>query len=361
MIEELIAQDFETFKSGMNNLPILYHCTTKEGAEGIVTKGCTREFTGKNSNFYGQGFYTTFTLDSTLDNSQGYVYGKYIIKFVLNNGFKDFLFFDEEMNEKYNNGEDIRHQINRLCPPEVVNKLENGGFFNTLEIDYGQHKLLNKPLTAGYAKTFFEILKGERLSNDKLTPWQIENNCRLFDEKLISQTKVRGYIFVGNNDGEVCVVRDFNDLIPIELYDPTTGEWTNILQKDLFDDISDNMDVGVNIRGEYPETSFNAKTICGYILVKGKPSGKYNYVKTDTLEELLPVPADYATDFDPETKMCKFIINGEQYIYSIENDMFYEDGFAYDRDEFKEEMLGNNSLNENVNKIISLIERINSL
>jgi hypothetical protein len=41
--------------------------------------------------------------------------------------------------------------------------------------------------------------------------------------------------------------------------------------------------------------------------------------------------------------------------------MFYEDGFAYDRDEFKEEMLGNNSLNENVNKIISLIERINSL
>ena len=41
----------------------------------------------------------------------------------LNNGFKDFLIFDEEMNNKYNNGEPIRHQIERLCPPDIVNKL----------------------------------------------------------------------------------------------------------------------------------------------------------------------------------------------------------------------------------------------
>ena len=94
MIDELITQDFDSFKSDIGNLPILYQCTSKESVEGIMKSGASREFTGKNSNFYGQGAYTTFTLESSIDNSKGSIYGKYIMKYALYGGFKNYLFFD---------------------------------------------------------------------------------------------------------------------------------------------------------------------------------------------------------------------------------------------------------------------------
>lgn len=371
MLDELIKTDFSNFEKNIKILPKLYHCTTKEGKDGISLNGACREFTGKNSNFYGQGFYTTFTLDSTVDNSSS-IYGKYIIKFALNDGFKDFLFCDEEMNQKYNNGESIESQIERLCPPDVIEVLKQKNFFSRIQQDKGTHSRLNKKLSAHIAKCFFEALKGERLPSKLLTPWQREQGCNLYDEKLISKTKIRGYIFVGGNDGEVCVVRDFNSLIPIAYFDPTIGDdptndsdkgWINIYNQETFNGIANSVDIGTHIRGEYPETPLNTKTICGYVLVKGKPSGKYNYLNTSTMQELLPIPADYATDFDNHTMKAKFVINGEEYEYSAKNNLFIEDGcFTYNKDEFIEELKENGLLNESIiNKVHSLINRINNL
>ena len=260
MIDELINQDYDEFKNDIDNLIPLYHCTDEAGLNGIKAYGASREFTGKNSNYYGQGFYTTFELGSSMDNQGGY-YGRYIIKFGLAGGFKDFLFFDEEMNQKYNNGEPMEHQIERLCPPDVVQKLVQGGFFDKnsgFGFDYGKHHITGKPLTASGAKKFFEILKGNRLSDNHLTPWQRERGCRLYDELDISKTKVRGYIFVGSNDGEVCVVRDFHSLIPLKYFDPNTGTdpqdpndsgWHDLFNQDTFQTIAGSMDVGVNIQG----------------------------------------------------------------------------------------------------------------
>ena len=368
MIDELIKQDFNSFKSNINDLPILYQCTSKEGIEGIKRSGASREFTGKNSNYYGQGAYTTFTLESTIDNAKGSVYGKYIVKYVLSDGFKDFLFFDEEMNQKYNNGEPIEHQIERLCPPDIIQKLNDRDYFNLIKDDRGNHYLFNKKLSAHLAKLFFEILKGERLSDDELTPWQRQFGSRaIYNEKDISKTNVKGYVFVGTNDGEVCVVRDFNSLVPIAYFDLNAGgdprnenEWIDILNQDTFNSISSSIDIGTYIRGKYPETPFNTKTICGFVLVK--KNGKYNYINVETMEELLPIPADNAIEFNPDTGKAKFIINGNEYEYCKNNDIFIEDGcFTYNRDEFIEELRANASMNEGVNTILSLINRINNL
>lgn len=370
MIDELIYKDFDEMNKNINGLIPLYHCTTKEAVDGICKYGACREFTGRHSNFYGQGFYTTFELGSSMSNSGGY-YGRYIVKFGLNGGFENFLFFDKEMNDKYNNGEPIEHQIERLCPPDIVEKLKRSNFFTKANGNDGIHRLTNKELTAGGPREFFLTLKGERLPSSNLTPYQVESGCVLYDELDISRTKVRGYIFVGSNDGEVCLVRDFHSLIPLKYFDPTIGTnpldesdkgWVDVLNKETFDTISGSIDVGTNIRGEYPETPMNAKTICGYILVKGKPRGKYNYINVNTMEELLPVPADMAVDFDPHTGVAKFLINGQEYEYSSKNNVFFEDGiFPYTRDEFEEELKNNISLNEDVNKVISLINRIKEL
>ena len=368
MIDELIKQDFDSFKSGIGDLPILYQCTSIEGIEGIRKYGASREYTGKNSNFYGQGAYTTFTLESTLDNAKGSIYGKYLVKFALAGGFKDFLFFDEEMNEKYNNGEPLEHQIERLCPPDIVNKLKTSGFFNVASEYRGKHHIVNKKLSAQGAKYFFEMLKGERLLDSELTPWQRSFGSRsMYNEKDLSRTKVKGYIFVGTNDGEVCVVRDYHSLVPIAYFDLNAGgdpyndnEWIDILNQDTFDNISGSIDIGTHIRGEYPETPLNTKTICGYVLVK--KNGKYNYVNAETMEELIPVFVDFATDFDPSTKIAKFVIDGQEYEYSAAGNFFIEDGvFTYSRDEFEEELRDNGILNEHVKKIKLLIERMGDL
>jgi hypothetical protein len=80
------------------------------------------------------------------------------------------------------------------------------------------------------------------------------------------------------------------------------------------------------------------------------------------MEELLPIPADNAIEFNPDTGKAKFIINDNEYEYSKNNDMFIEDGcFTYNRDEFIEELRANASMNEGVNTILSLINRINNL
>ena len=370
MINELIYKNFDDLSKNIGNLIPLYHCTTKEAVDGICKYGACREYTGKHSNYYGQGFYTTFELGSSIDNQGGY-YGKYIVKFGLNGGFENFLFFDKEMNEKYNNGEPIESQIERLCPPDIVEKLKKSDFFVKANSNDGIHHLTNKEKTAGGPREFFLTLRGEKLPTSKLSPFQIENGRELYDELDISRTNVRGYVFVGGNDGEVCVVRDFNSLIPLKYFDPTIGVnpidesdkgWIDILNKKTFDNISNSIDVGTELRGEYPETPFNSKTICGYILVKGKPAGKYNYINVKTMEELLPIPADYAVDFDPHTGKAKFMINDEEYEYSSKNNTFFEDGIIpYTRDEFEDELRNNISLNEDVNKIISLIKRIKEL
>lgn len=368
MLDELIKQDFDSFKKNIGNLPILYQCTSKEGIEGIKKYGTSREFTGKNSNFYGQGAYTTFTLESTLDNARGSVYGKYLVKFALDDGFKDFLFFDEEMNKKYNNDEPILKQIERLCPPDIVEKLKRSNFFSVVDEDRGNHPLFHKPYTAHSAKYFFEVLKGDRLPESELTPWQRQYGSRsIYDEKDLSRTKVKGYIFVGSNDGEVCVVRDYHSLVPIAYFDLNNGgdprndsEWVDILNQNTFNNISNSVDIGTHIRGEYPETHLNAKTICGYILVK--KNGKYNYVDANTMEELLPVFADFATVFDESTGRAKFVIGSEEYEYSTKGNFFIEDGvFTYSRDEFEEELKDNGILNESIRKMKLLIERMGDL
>lgn len=352
----------------------LYHCTTKEAAEGIAANGTSREYTGKNGNMYGQGFYTTFNLRSTVafGYTSGHNYGKYIVQFGLKGGFKNFLFFDEEMNRKYNHGEPVEEQIKRLCPPDIVRKLQDRGFFSYLRHTPQTVSGLNKPMSSVFAHKFYTILRGEPLPTKGLTPWQIENYGTVYDELDLSKTKVRGYIFVGSNDGEVCVVRDFNSLIPLKLYVPHEGGdptnlndpgWKNIFRQDTLSNIQSSVDIGTHIRGRYPETPLNTKTVCGYIMVKGRPKGKYNYVNAETMEELLPVPADYAIDFDPGTRTCKFVINGEEYGYSARNNLFFDsDGiFTYTRDEFADELRENESLNESREKIISLIKRIENL
>jgi len=363
MIQEYTQTSFNDFNKDLRNTVKLYHCTTKEGVEGIIKNGTSIEYTGKNSNFYGQGFYTTYSLGSTLQNQKGSIYGKYLIEFALLDGFKNFLIFDKEMNDKYNGGKPIFDQIRDLCPPEIVEKLKRQRYFDFVNQEYGKSWH-----SAPMARAFFVDLRGYELSRSQMAPWQVAMNCHLYDESEIAKTKIRGYVFWGGNDGKVAVVRDFTSLIPIKFWDPTKGKnpgdfkdkgWTRVLNQDTYNNITSNSTSGIEIRGTYPETPLNEKVICGYMLVKGKPVGKYNYVNMGTKKELLPVPADYATAFDPSSSTAKFTIGDSDYEYSAKNNVFIEDGcFVYTPEEFAAELKENGLIKESYDKMITLLKKL---
>lgn len=364
MIQEYTQTTFDDFRKNLRNTIKLYHCTTKEGAEGIIKNGTSIEYTGKNSNFYGQGFYTTYDLNSTLDNQKGNTYGKYLIEFALIDGFKNFIIFDKAMNDRYNGGKPVEEQIKELCPPEIVTKLKNRGYFRFVDQTYGKTWR-----SAPMARAFFVALRGNPLNKDNMAPWQQSSLWGgLSDESELAKTKVRGYVFWGGSDGKVCVVRDFSSLIPIKIWDPTKGKdprnvrdsgWIGVLEQSTYNNITSNGTSGIEIRGMYPETPLNEKVICGYMLVKGKPAGKYNYVNMSTKKELLPVPANYATAFDPASETAKFTIGDSDYEYSAKNNVFIEDGcFVYSPEEFAAELKENGLLQESFNKMITLMKKI---
>lgn len=353
MIREYIENDFESIKQMVANGEgtYLYHCTDDRSLKGLLKNGPDRDWTGKNSNTYGSGFYTTFRLDSSEQNSRGHIYGGYIVKFLLIGGFEGFLIFDPEMARKVYGEWDIHKQIEELCPPEVVErlKLENawgGGsvwdFMGTPENELPTCYKTGGPQTGPMAKSFFDALKGDIMRPEEMTEFQRKRCAHQFKETLLRQTKVRGYIFQGNNDGYVCFVRDYKSIVPVE-YRDLQGKWHNALKEESFNNIANSSDAAFAFGGKYPETNPNEKAICGFIVVK--KDGKYNYVNIKTGEELLPVWADSAYAFVESEGEAHFTIGGQEF---TTNGKFFsdEDGFSYDKNEFIDELNNNGLINE---------------
>lgn len=354
MIDEYIDNDFETIKQSVENGEgtYLYHCTDERCLKGLLTNGPDRDWTGKNSNTYGSGFYTTFKLTSSEQNSQGHTYGGYIVKFLLIGGFNGFLIFDPEMAREVYGEWNIQKQIEMLCPPEVIEKLRmtenryNGiSVWDYMGIDENELATCRKtggPQTGPLAKAFFDALKGEMLKPNEMTEYQRKVYAHQFKETLLRQTKVKGYIFQGNNDGYVCFVRDFKSILPVG-YRDLNGNWHNALKEESFNNIANSSDAGFSFGGKYPETNPNEKAICGFLVVK--KDGKYNYVNIKTGEELLPVWADSAYAFIESEGEAHFVIGGQEF---TTNGKFFsdEDGFSYDKNEFIDELNNNGLINE---------------
>ena len=348
----------------------LYQRTDSIGLKGISKNGASREFTGKNSNFYGQGAYTTFSLGATeVNKDKAGLYGRIVVKFKLLGGLKDFLIFDPVMNDYYNNGEPIEQQVRRLCPPDVIQKLERHGYFSNvlghMPPDMPRGGFLpdgsftkKVKRTAPQARHFFTILMGNRIPYEKMTPAQKDMSLKrggldLCDEIDIQKTKVRGYVFRGENDGDVCMVRNYAELLPVA-YRDEQGNWHDIKDVDLENNIRNRADAAFNIQGHYPETPASEKVHCGFFLVK--KNGKYNYVDMKTKKELLPVFADFAAPFNDITKIACFQI-GKHTFWTNGKTFSDEDSFSYDnQEEFIEMLREEGIINESRIKTINLIE-----
>jgi hypothetical protein len=360
--EVFTHKDFDTFNKSINDSRniILYTATSPEVAKSIFERGPNREFSGTNprdnSLYYGLGVYCVRDKDS--------IYcGKYgqggVVKFILKDGFKDFIIFDKELRMKYDNGCSVYDEIQRLVPKDVIDKIDhhvrhndkidwhiqndfikNGvGAFKDIKAVHGDHATLGYiHNTAVYAKAFIVALLGEKIG-DKYAP-------KVRDERLLSQTNIRGLVFTGGVDGHVALVRDFNSVMPIDYSIDGGNTWmveTGRAKrtKENFDYINQNADPYFLYRKKYGDVNFRSRAIGNFSLVNGRNG--CNWMDIWFHRPLLPVDADTANNFDPLSKSSEFTYGNYRFKITVDDDMnsriwyFDDDGLEeLDYDSFVE-------------------------
>lgn len=300
----------------------LYHATSNAGKTGITTNGASRIMTGSNSNFYGPGVYTNWDLGDAIGGTR--IYGGYIVKFVLKDGFKDFLIFDKDFNQRHGTGESIKDQLKRIAP-EILDYMQKN--FDRRTYNYVIHwsgDSMRAPggvrgndrgfRSAGQVRAFLGTPVSYRQKGDCYVP-----------ESMLKASNIRGYIFRGSGDGRVVVVRNFTDVIPVawttaqdaEAYfngDRKRNIWRQINQKS-FEKLNQKHDAYEEYSSKYPNIDKRESNSAGFVRVpKG---GKYNFIDPDTHKEIFPFDFDNATNFSPTSREATVEILGDEYtLYS---------------------------------------------
>lgn len=300
----------------------LYHATSNAGKTGITTNGASRIMTGSNSNFYGPGVYTNWDLGDAIGGTR--IYGGYIVKFVLKDGFKDFLIFDKDFNQRHGTGESIKDQLKRIAP-EILDYMQKN--FDRRTYNYVIHwsgDSMRAPggvrgndrgfRSAGQVRAFLGTPVSYRQKGDCYVP-----------ESMLKASNIRGYIFRGSGDGRVVVVRNFTDVMPVawttaqdaEAYfngDRKRNIWRQINQKS-FEKLNQKHDAYEEYSSKYPNIDKRESNSAGFVRVpKG---GKYNFIDPDTHKEIFPFDFDNATNFSPTSREATVEIFGDEYtLYS---------------------------------------------
>lgn len=300
----------------------LYHATSNAGKTGITTNGASRVMTGSNSNFYGPGVYTNWDLGDAIGGTR--IYGGYIVKFVLKDGFKDFLIFDKDFNQRHGTGESIKDQLKRIAP-EILDYMQKN--FDRRTYNYVIHwsgDSMRAPggvrgndrgfRSAGQVRAFLGTPVSYRQKGDCYVP-----------ESMLKASNIRGYIFRGSGDGRVVVVRNFTDVMPVAWTTATDAEayfngdrkrniWRQINQKS-FEKLNQKHDAYEEYSSKYPNIDKRESNSAGFVRVpKG---GKYNFIDPDTHKEIFPFDFDNATNFSPTSREATVEILGDEYtLYS---------------------------------------------
>ena len=267
--------DKATKEEWINGYPVIYQITRKESLKSIFKNGFDREFTGTNAgNLYGPGLYSTYQFGSSVNNAGKY--GGVFLKILVLSRFNRFLIFDVPLAKKiYGNEWEIEKQLLNLFGKKEVENFKKEGIYNSL---------VN--------------IRGWQTAPNALTAWQ-----RIGDERLV-RYNIGGFIFHGNNDGYVGVIRDFKGLIPIA-YSVDGGKTfkDDLFTQDTLDTIFYDVDFHTFVGSDIDKVSDTKnlksglnKRINDYVLTKTK-NGKYNYYNPTNRKFLSPIDFDEASPF----------------------------------------------------------------
>ena len=336
--EVFTHKDYKTFKSGLGsgNNVFVYRATSPETAKIEFENGSNMEFSGTSGDsslYYGLGVYTVRNTESLLCSK----YGRGVVKFLLKDGYKDFIILDDGVRAKHDPGKTVYDELVRLVPKNILDEIDQffkGGRLgriglNNWEVQRKIEKMgidafkdinvssqmgrtgVREFNTASFARALKLALQGHNM-HDKLA-------SAIYDELLMAKTKIRGFVFNGGADGNVVMIRDFNALMPVDYSVDCGKTWIGDFTEANFNKINQKVDPFYSYRGEYETTDLRTKPICGFSMVSGKQG--YNYKDIWFHRPLLPVDAESATPFDPMSRTAHFNLFGEEFEVSTDDDM----------------------------------------
>ena len=312
-IEEFIDNvSIDNLKSDTHGLPIVYQCAFSDRLPNIFKNGFSREYAGTaGGNYYCTGLYTTFNLRSTIENSKtkSSLYGDAIIKMGIKSYDHFFIANKRIAQEVYGAHWRYEDQLEMLFKghERLLEKIKHGPFWNTITQTYSR-------ITSQNVVALLQSLDGM--------------NCK--SDGILSQLGIMGFVFTGNNDGDVSIIRDFKAIIPLAYSVDHGKTWKNDLLSDTTLENTANDYDPIIFLGKDANKYVNPKNyrmINGYMRVRRKADGKYNFIDENTHEVLSPIWFDMASNMSSNQRaLVKYNSNdfyvGEDGYYESEDDVF---------------------------------------
>lgn len=301
VIEEYVDINYEDLVNDNHSLPIVYQCAFSDRVEKIFENGFSREFAGSaGGNFYCTGLYSTFSLNSTINNwhTKKWIYGDAILKIGIKS-YERFIIMDKEIAKQvYGENWHIEKQLEILLKnfPDVLHKIKTGPYWSKI--------IAHNHYTSENVANICEALGGMRRKCDP----------------MLNKLDIRGFVFRGGNDGKVTIIRDFKALIPLAYSLDGAQTWKkDKLTHETMENTAEAHDPIIFLGDDtnlyiQPDTY---RFINGYMRVQRKEDGKFNFLNTNK-EILSPMWFKQLSPMSP-SRMAMAQLDDGTIIYVGEN------------------------------------------
>lgn len=216
----------------------VYHCAKQKDLDSIFKFGFERYYCGKGvGNAYGAGVYTTFKLSSSINNAKRGEYGNIILKCILKS-VDGFIIYNRELAQSiYGANWKLKDQLKSVVGEDGVNRLKN---YHTNDMYY----YWNRSKFTSFYDAITNVDKcGTSSECAHALAYYIDNVDSNFGKNI------HGYIFFGPHDGNVCIVRNFANIMPITYSKDYGNTWVKMkvsdkLKQNTFNDVDLKYEVG---------------------------------------------------------------------------------------------------------------------
>ena len=162
------------------------------------------------------------------------------------------------------------------------------------------------------------------------------HNVWLYLKNRMDATKVRGFVFTGGHDGDVCFIRDFSSVIPYSYSKDNGKTWHVGITNELIKRAGQSVDTEFKYRNSIDDSGtknfdeVSDRAINGFVMVH--KNNKINFINIGTDKLISNQWFDFATNFD-EDGYAEATLNGEEiYLYNDNGTIYIadEDGFPID-------------------------------
>lgn len=305
-INEYVDTSYDDLANNRHNLPIVYQLAFEDRLPSIFKNGFSREFAASaGGNFYCTGLYTTFDLQSTIENSKtkANLYGNAIVKMGIKSYDRFFICNKQIAKQVYGANFRPKDQLKILLKnyPDKLREIENSPYYNNII-------QTEKRRTSSNVIALLGLLGGMFCQADN----------------TLNDLDIRGFVFFGANDGNVAIIRDFKAIVPLAYSLDNATTWkTDLFSKNTYNNTANDYDpiifLGKDVSKYIDPKKY--RMINGYMKVQSKINGKFNFLDKNK-NILSPIWFNKASDMN-ENQMA-FVMNDDGETFYVGHDGYYE-------------------------------------